>query len=71
MSFTKLSLPFIFVISLVTVLFPSPCLAQWTKTIDCPNGTVYRDVRRDAGREESCERLLPGSLKVGNVQVSS
>jgi hypothetical protein len=25
---------------------------------------VYRDVRRDAGREEFCELLLPGSLKV-------
>jgi len=65
MSFTRLSLPVEFVISLVVMLlFPSPCLAQWTKTIDCPDGTVYRDVRRDAGREEFCERLLPGSLKV-------
>jgi hypothetical protein len=65
MSFTRLSLPVVFVISLVVVfLFPSPCLAQWTKTIDCPEGTMYRDVRRDAGREEFCERLLPGSLKV-------
>ena len=64
MSFTRLSLPVVFVTSLVTILFPSPCLAQWTKTIDCPGGTVYRDVRRDAGREEFCERLVPGSLKV-------
>ena len=62
MSFTRLSLAAVFVISLVS--FPSPCLAQWTKTIDCPDGTIYRDVRRDAGREEFCERLLPGSLKV-------
>jgi hypothetical protein len=43
---------------------PSPGLAQWTKTIDCPDGTVCQDVRRDAGRAEFCERLLPGSLKV-------
>jgi hypothetical protein len=65
MSFTRLSLPIVFVISLVAILlFPSPSRAQWTKTIDCPEGTVYRDVRRDAGREEFCERELPGSLKV-------
>jgi hypothetical protein len=65
MSFTRLSLPAVFVISLVVLFsFPSPCLAQWTKTIDCPEGTMYRDVRKDAGREEFCERLLPGSLKV-------
>lgn len=65
MSFTRWSLAAVFVISLVVGFsFPSPCLAQWTKTIDCPEGTIYRDVRRDAGREEFCERLLPGSLKV-------
>lgn len=45
-------------------LAPKPCLADWTKTIDCPNGRVYRDVRRDAGREEFCELPLPGALKV-------
>src|SRR6266404_8231606 len=43
---------------------PDTCLAQWTKDIDCPLGTVYQDLRPDAGREEFCERLLPGSLKV-------
>lgn len=65
MSFTRLSLPIVFAISLgVVCVLPSPCLAQWTKSIDCPEGTVYRDVRRDAGRDEFCERLLPGSLKV-------
>jgi hypothetical protein len=65
MSFTRLPLAAAFVTSLVVVfLFPSPCLAQWTRTIDCPDGTVYRDVRRHAGQEEFCERLLPGSLKV-------
>jgi hypothetical protein len=41
-----------------------PCFADWTKTIDCPDGRVYRDIRRDAGREEFCEVRLPGSLKV-------
>jgi hypothetical protein len=64
MSFTRLSLPVAFIINLVTILFPPPSLAQWTKTIDCPDGTVYRDVRGNAGRKEFCERLLPGSLKV-------
>ena len=37
---------------------------QWTTTISCPAGTEYRDVRYDAGREEYCERRLPGSLRV-------
>jgi len=63
--FTRLSLPVVFIISLVAMLlFPSPSFAQWTKTIDCPEGTVYRDVRRDAGREEFCERQLPSPIKV-------
>lgn len=61
---TRLSLPIGFVVSLVAILLPSPSLAQWAKTIDCPDGTVYRDVRRDAGRDEFCERVLPGALKV-------
>ena len=43
---------------------PKPCFADWTKTIDCPSGRVYLDIRRDAGREEFCELQLPGSLKV-------
>jgi len=43
---------------------PNTCHAQWTKDINCPLGTVYQDLRPDAGREEFCERLLPGSLKV-------
>jgi hypothetical protein len=43
---------------------PSSCLAQWTKTVDCPAGSVYRDEREHAGREEFCEQRLPGSLKV-------
>src|SRR6202043_1621611 len=43
---------------------PNTCNAQWTKDINCPVGTVYRDLRPDAGRQEFCERLLPGSLKV-------
>jgi hypothetical protein len=41
-----------------------PCLAEWTKTIECPAGLVYRDEREYAGREEFCELLLPGSLVV-------
>lgn len=60
-----ISLAVVFAISLIVVfVFPSPCLAQWAKTIDCPEGTVYRDVRRDAGRQEFCERQLSGSIKV-------
>ena len=45
-------------------IVPNRGCANWTKTIDCPSGRVYRDVRRDAGREEFCELLLPGSLQV-------
>ena len=43
---------------------PHACTAQWTKDIECPPGTTYRDLHPDAGRQEFCERLLPGSLKV-------
>lgn len=43
---------------------PRSCSAQWTKDIECPPGTTYRDIREDAGRQEFCERQLPGSLKV-------
>lgn len=38
--------------------------AEWTKTIECPPGRVYRDVRQYAGRDEFCALLLPGSLWV-------
>jgi len=41
-----------------------PCFAEWTKTIDCPAGREYRDVRVYAGRNEFCELHLPGSLWV-------
>lgn len=40
------------------------CLAQWTKTIDCPKGTIYTDFRKDAGRTEYCDLILPGGLHV-------
>jgi len=40
------------------------CHADWTKDINRPPGTVYRDLRIDAGRQEFCERLLPGALRV-------
>jgi hypothetical protein len=49
---------------IVCLCNPGTCHAQWTKDIDCPAGTVYRDLRPDAGRQEFCERLLPGSLRV-------
>jgi|SRR5271167_1256472 len=49
----------------ILVLISAPlCHAEWTKDINCPSGTVYRDVREYAGRAEFCERLLPGSLRV-------
>jgi len=53
-------------ILLFCLLFPAArsCLAEWTKTIDCPAGRVYQDERKYAGREEFCELLLPGSLVV-------
>lgn len=43
---------------------PKPCLGQWTKTIDCPEGRDYHDDRQYAGRDEYCELDLPGSLHV-------
>jgi hypothetical protein len=57
---------FSFALSFVIVYLwnPGTCQAQWTKDIDCPAGTVYQDLRPYAGRQEFCERLLPGSLKV-------
>jgi len=57
---------FSFALSVVSFFLSNPdtCRAQWTKDINCPAGTVYRDLRPDAGRQEFCERLLPGSLKV-------
>lgn len=38
--------------------------AQYTKTIDCPADRVYRDVRKDAGRQEFCEHVWPGAITV-------
>lgn len=50
----------------VTLLFAAAvfCRAEWRKDITCPAGTEYRDLRSDAGRQEFCEKLLPGSLRV-------
>ena len=42
----------------------APCFGEWTKTIRCAAGRIYRDVRKDAGREEFCDLVLPGSLVV-------
>jgi hypothetical protein len=42
----------------------SSCFGEWTKTIQCSGQQTYRDVRKDAGREELCELDLPGSLTV-------
>lgn len=55
-----------FVLSIASLCVVNPPLsrAQWTKDIDCPVDTVYRDVRKDAGRQEFCEHRLPGSLRV-------
>ncbi len=40
------------------------CFAQWEDTIKCPPNRVHRDERMDAGRQEYCEQILPGSLRV-------
>jgi hypothetical protein len=53
-------LPVVFFVTISVA--PTPCFAQSTRTIDCPDGTVCRDVRKDGGRWEFCE--LAGSLKV-------
>lgn len=51
---------------LPVVLFATSdvCFSQWTKTVDCPEGRLYRDERPWAGRIEYCEQELPGSLFV-------
>lgn len=38
------------------------CFGEWIKTIHCPAGHIYRDVRKYAGREEYCEVVKPGLL---------
>jgi hypothetical protein len=49
----------------ILLLFnPGSCRAQWVTDFTCPTGTVYRDLRPDAGRQEFCERLLPSALRV-------
>jgi hypothetical protein len=61
----RLHWPIAIVAGLLLFLQPFPCCAQWSgQDISCPKGTVYRDLRPDAGRQEFCERLLPGSLRV-------
>jgi len=42
----------------------SVCFGEWAKTVDCPPGRVYKDLRPNAGREEFCELVLPGHLVV-------
>jgi hypothetical protein len=49
---------------MATLLVPGPCYAQWKKTIDCPDGRDYHDLRQYAGRDEFCAVDLPGSLWV-------
>ena len=58
--------PFLLLLSVgcFCISTPHSCYAQWTKDIECPPGAEYRDIREDAGRQEFCERLLPGSLRV-------
>jgi hypothetical protein len=47
------------------VMFVSTsALAEWQKTITCPAGYGYRDLRIDAGRDEFCLLQLPGDLWV-------
>lgn len=39
---------------------------QWSKTVTCPEGTTYRDIRQGAIREELCERPRDGGVVVRN-----
>ncbi len=60
-SFSRIRLAFI----LVFIALSAPnSFSQWTKSIRCPDGHVYRDLRKDAGREEFCEIIEPGNLAV-------
>lgn len=50
----------VYVISVGGMLFlPSPGYAQWTKTIDCPEGTVYQECV-----EIPAERNIRGNICV-------
>jgi hypothetical protein len=40
------------------------CFGEWTKTVQCSGNRVYRDIRKDAGRQEFCELRLQGDLAV-------
>ncbi len=51
-------------IAFLALALAQPCFAEWTRSVDCAAGRVYRDVRIDAGRDEFCELHLPGSLWV-------
>jgi hypothetical protein len=42
----------------------STALAQWPRTITCPAGRDYREVKVDAGDDQFCVRQLPGDLWV-------
>lgn len=64
MKLGTLRTPLMFVVLGWMWLAPRECFAQWTKSIECPAGRVYRDVRIDGGRDEFCELALPGALSV-------
>jgi hypothetical protein len=52
------------VVAVVVALSCTVCFGQPAQTITCPADTFYRQVPNYAGRDESCERLLPGSIDV-------
>jgi hypothetical protein len=61
---SRLKFSTIVLLGILALVLTPACKAEWTKDITCPAGTVYRDLREYAGREEFCERLLPGSIRV-------
>jgi hypothetical protein len=55
---------FALLLLLIAIFATSRAHAEWQKTITCPEGHVYRDLRIDAGRDEFCLLELPGHLWV-------
>jgi hypothetical protein len=61
----KLQTRFLALLLLLIAVFASArAHAEWQKTIACPEGHVYRDLRIGAGRDEFCLLELPGHLWV-------
>jgi hypothetical protein len=51
-------------VAIFVSMYCAACFGQQAKTITCPAGSIYREIPNYAGRDESCEKLLPGAIDV-------